>query len=460
MDRVLMCSTCSLDISLQCTDLCPPLCLIPLPQSPSPFAIHSENTIINTWLRTQEGSQEASLYEKRMFWVVHETGSVDTVEIFENFCSRPMNCNACVSEVDAHHLWTLLFSSQGSGNLFLLPTGVTKRELYIGSEFLSERSKEVSLDPLCSLESDFAIHDLIPNTADQLCLFSAFFPYKLMSSYLSTRKLPNIVNLNLLCSTVLGLHGSLATDPVRHAWKRFSKGSGNLLSESQGGNPWPGCRPDFEFCDDRVAGAVRFDESCSWQFRPLLPFWFSKTPCDSLRIISLSPAVKSEIRRIKEEIALGTCVWFAVKLMKFCRLSGMVAGVFNPTFQERKHVGLYESQASYTDGECGSVGGMLVYRTRQLSLIPGITKETHGFEWSRVYKAEPSGRNVEFMEEMMRFESPYVLQEDKNMRQFPGEELGYAWGKHHGCDVPGFSSSLKEWRSDFLVLLSSTVTES
>lgn len=112
-----MCSTCSLDISLQCTDLCPPLCLIPLPQSPSPFAIHSENTIINVWLRTQEGSQEASLYEKRMFWVVHETGSVDTVEIFENFCSRPMNCNACVSEVDAHHLWTLLFSSQGSGNL-------------------------------------------------------------------------------------------------------------------------------------------------------------------------------------------------------------------------------------------------------------------------------------------------------------------------------------------------------
>lgn len=112
-----MCSTPSLDISLQCTDLCPPLCLIPLPQPPSPFAVHSENTIINTWLRTQEGSQEASLYEKRMFWVVHVTGSVDTVEIFENFCSRPMSCNACVSEVDAHHLWTLLFSSQGSGNL-------------------------------------------------------------------------------------------------------------------------------------------------------------------------------------------------------------------------------------------------------------------------------------------------------------------------------------------------------
>lgn len=38
---------------------------------------------------------------------------------------------------------------------------------------------------------------------------------------------------------------------------------------------------------------------------------------------------------------------------------------------------------------------------------------------------------------LQRFESPYVLQEDKNMRQFPGEELGYAWGKRHGCDVPG-----------------------
>lgn len=47
------------------------------------------------------------------------------------------------------------------------------------------------------------------------------------------------------------------------------------------------------------------------------------------------------------------------------------------------------------------MGGMLAYSTRQLSLIPGITKETHGFEWSRVYKAEPSGRDVEFMEEMM-----------------------------------------------------------
>lgn len=47
------------------------------------------------------------------------------------------------------------------------------------------------------------------------------------------------------------------------------------------------------------------------------------------------------------------------------------------------------------------MAGMLAYSTRQLNLIPGITKETHGFEWSRVYKAEPSGRDVEFMEEMM-----------------------------------------------------------
>lgn len=45
--------------------------------------------------------------------------------------------------------------------------------------------------------------------------------------------------------------------------------------------------------------------------------------------------------------------------------------------------------------------GMLAYSARRLSLIPGITKETHGFEWSGVYKAEPSGRNEEFMEEMM-----------------------------------------------------------
>lgn len=52
-----------------------------------------------------------------MFWVVHEAGSVDTVEIFENFCSRPMNYNARVPEADAHHLWASLFSSRGSGNL-------------------------------------------------------------------------------------------------------------------------------------------------------------------------------------------------------------------------------------------------------------------------------------------------------------------------------------------------------
>lgn len=31
---------------------------------------------------------------------------------------------------------------------------------------------------------------------------------------------------------------------------------------------------------------------------------------------------------------------------------------------------------------------------RQLSLIPGITKETRRFEWSKVYKAEPSRSRV------------------------------------------------------------------
>lgn len=35
---------------------------------------------------TQENSREASLCERRMFWCVHETGSVDTVEILDKFC--------------------------------------------------------------------------------------------------------------------------------------------------------------------------------------------------------------------------------------------------------------------------------------------------------------------------------------------------------------------------------------
>lgn len=43
-----------------------------------------------------------------------------------------------------------------------------------------------------------------------------------------------------------------------------------------------------------------------------------------------------------------------------------------------------------------------------------------------------------------RFESPCVSQEDKNMQQFPGEELGYAWGKRHGCDVPSELGSRSE----------------
>lgn len=109
-----MCSTSSVDSSLQCTDLHPPLCP-PTPVS-QPFAVHSENTIINTWLRTQESSQEPSLYEKRVFWVVRETGSVDTVEVFDNFF-----CFTWIVMLVYLKLmlitWTLLFYFQGSGNL-------------------------------------------------------------------------------------------------------------------------------------------------------------------------------------------------------------------------------------------------------------------------------------------------------------------------------------------------------